>query len=410
VPGKGTDSAEAVIEQIRRGGLAIVSDDADRENEGDLICAADAITPDKIGFFLRHTSGIICVSLGDMRCDQLRLPLMVEQNTERLGTAFTVSTDASSGITTGISADDRARTITMLSDPQCTQEDFVRPGHVFPLRSRPRGVLERGGHTEAALDLARLAGHYPAGVLCEITTEDKGGMAAAGELGRLAARHDLPMCTVADIIRHRVQTERLVEHQSEATVRTAHGSFCCQAWRSIGDGVEHLALVRGDLSGEEPVLVRVHSECLTGDVFGSERCDCGAQLDDAMAAIAAEGRGVIVYLRGHEGRGIGLAHKIAAYNLQEAGHDTVDANLMLGLPVDSREYAIGAQILVELGVRTMRLMTNNPAKYDGLDGYGLEIVERISLPTRVTTENARYLETKRERMGHLIPVQKVAEP
>jgi 3,4-dihydroxy 2-butanone 4-phosphate synthase/GTP cyclohydrolase II len=391
-----------VIGQIRAGGLAIVTDDADRENEGDLIAAADAINPDKIGFFLRYTSGVICVSLEDQRCEDLRLPLMVDRNTESQGTAFTVSTDAGSGITTGISADDRSRTITMLSDPERTHADFVRPGHVFPLRACAGGVLKRAGHTEAALDLARMADRNAAGVLCEVTTEDKRRMADGSELGRLASRHGLPICSVADIVRHRLRTERLVEHRSEAILRTSHGSFTCHAWRSINDDAEHLALVRGDVSGPEPVLVRVHSECLTGDVFGSERCDCGAQLDDAMAAIDREGRGVVVYLRGHEGRGIGLAHKIAAYNLQEIGHDTVDANLLLGLPVDSREYGIGAQILVELGVQAMRLMTNNPAKYEGLEGYGLEIAERISLPPRVTAENARYLETKRERMGHLI--------
>jgi 3,4-dihydroxy 2-butanone 4-phosphate synthase/GTP cyclohydrolase II len=396
-------SAEAVIEQIRAGGLAIVTDDADRENEGDLIVAADAISPDKVGFFLRYTSGVLCVSLEDERCEELRLPPMVGENTESQGTAFTVSTDAGSGITTGISADDRARTIEMLSDPERTHGDFVRPGHVFPLRARAGGVLKRAGHTEAAIDLAKMADRNAAGVLCEVTTEDKRRMAGASELQRLATQHDLPICSVADIVRLRMRTERLVEHRSEAIVRTAHGAFACHAWRSLSDGVEHLALVRGDVSGPEPVLVRVHSECLTGDVFGSERCDCGAQLEDAMAAIDREGRGVVVYLRGHEGRGIGLAHKIAAYNLQQTGHDTVDANLLLGLPVDSREYGIGAQILVELGVRSIRLMTNNPAKYEGLDGYALEIVERIPLLPRVTADNARYLETKRSRMGHQFP-------
>jgi 3,4-dihydroxy 2-butanone 4-phosphate synthase/GTP cyclohydrolase II len=392
-----------VLKQFAAGGLAIVSDDADRENEGDLLGAADAMTADKVGFFLRVTSGVICVSLDGERCDELRLPLMVDQNAESHGTAFTVSTDARSGVSTGISADDRARTISMLADRRRSHGDFVRPGHVFPLRARPGGVLKRAGHTEATIDLARMAGRAPAGVLCEITAADKRRMASAGELKRLAAEYGLPTCTVADIVRHRMRTERLVEHHSEAAVRTDHGPFVCHAWRSLTDGAEHLALVRGDVSGPEPVLVRVHSECLTGDVFGSHRCDCGGQLEDSMAAIDAAGRGVVVYLRGHEGRGIGLAHKIAAYNLQDAGHDTVDANLMLGLPVDSREYGIGAQILVELGVRSIRLITNNPAKYEGLDGYGLEIVERVALPTRVTTDNAAYLETKRSRMGHLIP-------
>jgi 3,4-dihydroxy 2-butanone 4-phosphate synthase/GTP cyclohydrolase II len=396
-------SVEAVIEQFRRGGVAIVSDDAERENEGDLVAPADAIDSGKVGFFLRHTSGVICVSLEDERCECLDLPLMVHKNAEAHGTAFTISTDAASGISTGISADDRARTINLLADPGRTREDFVRPGHVFPLRSRPGGVLKRSGHTEAALDLARLSGRGPAGVLCEVTTADKRRMADGGELKTLALDHEIPMCTVADIVRYRLRTERLVEHCSEAIVPTDHGSFVCHAWRSLTDGIEHLALVKGDVSTPEPVLVRVHSECLTGDVFGSHRCDCGAQLDDAMQALDAEERGVIVYLRGHEGRGIGLAHKIAAYNLQDDGHDTVDANLMLGLPVDAREYGIGAQILVELGVGAIRVMTNNPRKYEGLEGYGLEIVERIPLPPRVTAANASYLKTKRGRLGHLIP-------
>jgi 3,4-dihydroxy 2-butanone 4-phosphate synthase / GTP cyclohydrolase II len=403
-------SVEATIEQIRIGGLVIVTDDADRENEGDLIAAGDAVTPEKIGFFLSHTSGVICVSLEDERCEDLRLPLMVDHNTESQGTAFTVSADAASGISTGISADDRSRTIAMLSDPGRSHEDFVRPGHVFPLRSRPGGVLKRAGHTEAAIDLARLAGRPAAGVLCEVTATDRRRMANGRELADLAARHRLPICSVADIVRHRLRIERLVEHCSTAAIRTRHGIFTCHAWRSLTDGAEHLALVRGEVSGPEPVLVRVHSECLTGDVFGSARCDCGTQLDDAMARIAAAGRGVVVYLRGHEGRGIGLAHKIAAYNMQEAGYDTVDANLALGLPVDDREYGVGAQILCELGVGPIRLMTNNPAKYEGLEGYGLEIVERVSLPTRRTADNAAYLETKRERMGHLIPAIDPAAP
>lgn len=401
---------EEVIRAIGEGDLAIVTDDADRENEGDLIAAADAITPDKLGFFLRYTSGVICVSLDGERCDELRLPLMVDRNAESQGTAFTVTADARSGVTTGISAADRARTISLLADPGRTHEDFVRPGHVFPLRARSGGVLKRAGHTEAAIDLARLSGRRPAGVLCEVTTDDKQGMATAADLGRLAKKHRLPTCSVADLVRHRMRTERLVDHRSHALVPTPHGEFECHVWHSKADGVEHLAFVRGDVAGPEPVLVRVHSECLTGDVFGSRRCDCGRQLDDALARIDAEGRGAVVYLRGHEGRGIGLAHKIAAYNLQEDGHDTVDANLLLGLPVDGREYGIGAQILVELGVRSIRLMTNNPAKYEGLEGYGLEVVERLSLPTHVTAENIRYLESKRSRLGHLISFEGETEP
>ncbi|MGD9734292.1 MAG: bifunctional 3,4-dihydroxy-2-butanone-4-phosphate synthase/GTP cyclohydrolase II [Solirubrobacterales bacterium] len=397
-------SVESVIKEIQAGGLAIVTDDPDRENEGDLIVAADAITPEKVALFLRHTSGVICVSLEDERCEQLRLPPMVAMNTEGQGTAFTVTVDARTGVSTGISAADRSRTIEMLADPERTHTDFVRPGHVFPLRARPGGVIKRAGHTEAAIDLARMGKRRPAGVLAEVVAEDKERMADGAELRRLAGRYGLPICSVADIVRYRLRNERLIEHRAEAALETTHGRFTCHAWRSFNDDAEHLALVRGDVTTPEPVLVRVHSECLTGDVFGSQSCDCGSQLEDALAAIEEAGRGVVVYLRGHEGRGIGLAHKIAAYNLQQSGHDTVDANLLLGLPVDSREYGIGAQILLELGVRAVRLMTNNPAKYEGLDGFGLEIVERVPLQPRVTAGNARYLETKRARLGHLIPV------
>jgi 3,4-dihydroxy 2-butanone 4-phosphate synthase/GTP cyclohydrolase II len=393
------------IRAIAAGEVVLVVDDEDRENEGDLIMAADAATPEKLGFFLRHTSGVICTSLSEERCEALRLPLMVLDNREAQGTAFTVSVDLAEGTTTGISAADRAATIRALADASCGPADFVRPGHIFPLRSRDGGVLKRAGHTEAATDLVRLAGRGPAGVLCEVVSEDKCSMARGPELRRLAIAQRLPMISVADLVRHRLRSERLVEHVSEARVPTAHGDFVCKAWRSVLDGVEHLALTHGDVGGDEPVLVRVHSECLTGDVFGSRRCDCGSQLDDALRAIAEAGRGIVIYLRGHEGRGIGLAHKLAAYNLQDRGHDTVDANRALGLPVDSREYGIGAQILVDLGVRRMRLMTNNPAKYDGLQGYGLEIVERVPLAPRPTRENIAYLETKRRRMGHLLECQ-----
>jgi 3,4-dihydroxy 2-butanone 4-phosphate synthase/GTP cyclohydrolase II len=327
---------------------------------------------------------------------------MVADNTERQGTSFTVSVDLVHGTTTGISAADRAATIRGLADPLLGPVDFARPGHIFPLRSRDGGVLKRAGHTEAASDLARLAGRAPAGVLCEVVSEDKRGMADGSELHRLATAHGLPMLSVADLVQHRLRSERLVEQMAEARIPTRHGPFVCKAWRSTRDGTEHLALIQGKVAGEDAVLVRVHSECLTGDVLGSRRCDCGAQLDDALRAIAAEGCGVLVYLRGHEGRGIGLGHKLAAYNLQDAGHDTVDANTLLGLPVDDREYGIGAQILVDLGVRRMRLMTNNPAKYEGLQGYGLEIVQRVPLAPRPTRENIAYLETKRARMGHLL--------
>jgi 3,4-dihydroxy 2-butanone 4-phosphate synthase / GTP cyclohydrolase II len=390
------------IRAIRAGDVVLVVDDADRENEGDLIMAADAATPEKVAFFLRHTSGVICASLSPQRCDALQLPLMVSDNTEAQRTAFTVSVDLARGTTTGISAADRAATIRGLADASLGPADFARPGHIFPLRSRDGGVLKRAGHTEAASDLARLAGRAPAGVLCEVVSDDKCRMARGPELQRLAAAHGLPMISVAGLVQHRLRSERLVEQVAEATIPTRHGDFVCRAWRSTLDGTEHLALTRGDVAGADPVLVRVHSECLTGDVLGSRRCDCGTQLDDALAAIDAEGRGVLVYLRGHEGRGIGLGHKLAAYGLQDQGHDTVDANTLLGLPVDDREYGIGAQMLVDLGVQRMRLMTNNPAKYDGLQGYGLEIVQRVPLASRVTPENVTYLETKRRRMGHLL--------
>ena len=370
----------AAIAAVGRGEIVIVVDDEDRENEGDLIMAAEAVSPEKLAFFLRHTSGVICASLTGDRLDALELPLMVDDNQEGQGTAFTVTVDLADGITTGISAADRAATIRALADPAAPAGDFVRPGHVFPLRSREGGVLKRAGHTEAAVDLARLAGCAPAGVLSEVVTPDHQAMARGPELRRLARQHDLPMVSVAALVRHRLRSERLVRPMAEARVPTRHGAFTCHAWESLVDGIEHLAFVRGDVRDGEPVLVRVHSECLTGDVFGSHRCDCGAQLDDSMRAIAAEGRGVVVYLRGHEGRGIGLAHKLMAYNLQDGGHDTVDANLALGLPVDTREYGIGAQILAGLGVRRMRLMTNNPAKFRGLTGYGLEITERVRAP------------------------------
>jgi 3,4-dihydroxy 2-butanone 4-phosphate synthase/GTP cyclohydrolase II len=346
---------------------------------------------------------VICASLSAQRCDQLQLPLMVADNTEAQGTAFTVSVDLTRGTTTGISARDRAATLRGLAEASFVAADFARPGHIFPLRSRDGGVLKRAGHTEAASDLARLAGRTPAGVLCEVVSEDKCRMARGPELQLLAAAHSLPMISVAELVQHRLRRERLVEQVAEAPIPTRHGRFLCRAWRSTLDGTEHLALTLGDVAGPDPVLVRVHSECLTGDVLGSRRCDCGTQLDDALAAIAAEGRGVLVYLRGHEGRGIGLGHKLATYNLQDEGHDTVDANTLLGLPVDDREYGVGAQILMDLGVRRMRLMTNNPAKYEGLEGYGLEIVQRVPLASRVTPENVAYLETKRRRMGHLLP-------
>jgi 3,4-dihydroxy 2-butanone 4-phosphate synthase / GTP cyclohydrolase II len=391
------------VEALARGEAVLVSDDDARENETDLIAAAEAVTTDTMAFVLRHTSGLVCVGLSPGRCDALDLPLMVDQNTESHGTAFTVSVDyAADAVTTGISAHDRALTVRKLADASCRPGDFNRPGHIFPLRARPGGVLKRAGHTEAAVDLARLASLGEAGLLCEVVSADRTQMATRAEVRQLSAEHAIPWISVSDIVRHRARTERLVRATESARIPTRHGPFACHAWTSTIDGVEHLAFVRGEVRGDAPVLVRVHSECLTGDVFGSERCDCGTQLEGALERIAAEGWGVVVYLRGHEGRGIGLSHKLAAYNLQDHGHDTVDANLALGLPVDDREYGIGAQILWELGVRRLRLMTNNPAKLSGLSGYGLEIVEHVPLKPHVTPENLRYLATKRDRMGHAL--------
>src|SRR6266542_3446758 len=335
------------------------------------------------------------------RLDQLELPLMVQHNTETYRTAFTVSVDAAHGTTTGISAGDRANTIRTLIDVDTKPADLLRPGHIFPLRYREGGVLKRAGHTEAGIDLARLAGCYPAAVLCEVVNPD-GSMARLPQLQAFAAEHDLKLISIADLIRYRRHREKLVRRVAEARIPTQWGDFTAFAYESILDGEQHLALVKGEVAGQDDVLVRVHSECLTGDAFGSLRCDCGAQLEGALRRVAQAGQGVVVYLRGHEGRGIGLAHKLRAYSLQERGRDTVDANLELGLPVDDREYGIGSQILVDLGVTTMRLLTNNPAKYTGLGGFGLEIVERVPLETSPNPENLAYLRTKQERMGHLL--------
>jgi 3,4-dihydroxy 2-butanone 4-phosphate synthase/GTP cyclohydrolase II len=395
-------SVEEAIAVIGDGGIVVVVDDEDRENEGDLVMAAESATPEKIAFFLAHTSGVICVPLTAERADLLDLPLMVSANTEAQRTAFTVSVDYRHGTTTGISATDRSATIAALIDPATRPTDLNRPGHIFPLRYRPGGVLKRAGHTEATVDLARAAGMTPAGVLCEVVSEDKASMARLPELEVFAKRHRLPLISIADLIRYRRQHEKLVRRVSEARIPTAEGEYRAYVYESVMDGEQHLALALGDVGGREDVLVRVHSECLTGDVFGSLRCDCGPQLRTALDLIEAEGCGVLVYLRGHEGRGIGLGHKIRAYRLQEEGHDTVDANLELGLPVDSREYGIGAQMLVDLGVTTMRLMTNNPVKYGGLEGFGLDITERVPLESRPNPENIEYLRTKRERMGHLL--------
>lgn len=398
------DAIADAIAAIGRGEIVVVADDDDRENEGDLIMAADAATPELLAFFIRHTSGVICVSLPGERCDELDLPLMVPAgaNSEVQATAFTVSVDLSAGTTTGISAADRSATIRALADPAVDAAMFNRPGHVFPLRARPGGVLKRAGHTEAALDLALLAGRSPAGVLCEVVLDD-GAMARGGDLRAFADRHGLCFVSIADLIRHRRTSEKLVRRLASARVPTQWGEFTCHAYESVLDGETHLAFTAGDIAAGDGVLVRVHSECLTGDVFGSVKCDCGPQLHEAMRQIAESGCGVVVYLRGHEGRGIGIASKLQAYGLQDGGLDTVDANLRLGYPVDSREYGIGAQILADLGVTSMRLMTNNPGKYGGLAGFGLTITERVPLHVPVHPEASRYLRTKRDRLGHLIP-------
>lgn len=392
---------EDAVAAIARGEIVVVVDDEDRENEGDLIMAAEAATPETITFFVRHTSGVICAPLTGDRLDELDIPLMVRDNTESHRTAFTYSVDYVHGTSTGISAADRAATIRSLIDPGTRPADLARPGHIFPLRYSEGGVLKRAGHTEAAVDLARLAGLDPAGVLCEIVNDD-GTMARVPDLIGFCEEHGLLMITIAQLIKYRRQNEKLIRRVAEARIPTPWGDFTCYVYESVLDGEQHVAMVKGAVQGESDVLVRVHSECLTGDVFHSLRCDCGVQLDAAMATIEEEGLGVVVYLRGHEGRGIGLGHKIRAYSLQEEGHDTVDANVELGLPVDSREYGIGAQILNDLGITTMKLMTNNPTKFGGLEGFGLEISERVGLESVPNPENIEYLRTKRERMGHLL--------
>lgn len=394
-------SIEQALADIAAGRPVIVVDDEDRENEGDLIFAAELATPELLAFMVRYTSGYICVPLPGEECDRLELPPQYHTNQDRRGTAYTVTVDARTGITTGISAADRARTIRLLADPNTTPGDLARPGHVVPLRAKPGGVLRRPGHTEAAVDLAKLAGLRPAGVLCELVNDD-GTMMRLPDLQRFGAEHGLTLITIADLIAYRRRTEQLVQRVAAARLPTEYGLFQAIGYRAEHDQSEHIALVCGDLGDGQDVLVRVHSECLTGDVFGSLRCDCGPQLATAMARIAEEGRGVVLYVRGHEGRGIGLLHKLQAYQLQDLGRDTVDANLDLGLPADARDYGTGAQILYDLGVRSMRLLTNNPAKRAGLEGYGLTVVGREPMPVRATAENVRYLRTKRDRMGHLL--------
>lgn len=396
------DPIEDVLAEIRAGRLVIVTDDADRENEGDLVMAAEKATPETVNFMAMHGRGLICVPITEARAEQLGLQRMVLENRESYRTDFTVSVDAALGVTTGISAHDRAKTIQVIVDPNAVPRDLVQPGHVFPLRAKSGGVLRRAGHTEASVDLARLAGLQPAGVLCEILNED-GSMARLPQLIEFKVRHGLKMCSIADLIAYRRTQEKLVELEQVVSLPTDYGDFNLHMYKSLVDGVHHLALVKGTISSEETALVRVHSECLTGDVFGSRRCDCGSQLHSALEQIDAHGSGVLVYMRQHEGRGIGLPAKIHAYKLQEdEGLDTVDANTKLGFPAELREYGLGAQILVDLGVRKMRFLTNNPRKVIGLEGYGLEIVEVAPIKSAANPHNEKYLETKRERMGHLL--------
>ena len=393
------DSVSDAIAAIAAGKPVVVVDDEDRENEGDLIFAAQRATAELTGFMIRHTSGYICVGMRGAELDRLGLPPMTAINEDRKGTAYAVSVDARDVESTGISAADRARTIKVLADSATEPWELTRPGHVMPLRAVEGGVLRRPGHTEASVELARLAGLAPSAALCELVNDD-GSMMRAPACRAFADEHGLVMISIADLIAHIRRTESQIQRVAEARMPTEFGEFRAVGFRSLIDGLEHVALVMGDIGEGEDVLVRVHSECLTGDVLGSIRCDCGPQLQAAIRRVAEEGRGVVLYVRGHEGRGIGLMHKLAAYNLQDAGADTVDANLSLGLPADSRDYGTGAQILADLGIRTMRLLSNNPAKRAGLEGYGLSIVDRVALEIEPNEENVHYLRTKRDRMGH----------
>ncbi|MDO8310161.1 MAG: bifunctional 3,4-dihydroxy-2-butanone-4-phosphate synthase/GTP cyclohydrolase II [Actinomycetota bacterium] len=403
------DSVEAALEAIRAGRAVVVVDDEDRENEGDLIFAGSAATPELTGFMIRHTSGYICVAMTGADLDRLGLPPMTAVNEDRRGTAYAVSVDARDVATTGISATDRARTIKVLSDSATEPWELTRPGHVMPLRAVPGGVLRRAGHTEASVDLARMAGLAPSGALCELVNDD-GTMMRAPQCRAFADEHGLVMISIADLIRYRRRTESLVTRVAETRLPTAFGEFTAYGYRSDTDESEHIALVVGDIGDGMDVLVRVHSECLTGDVFGSLRCDCGPQLHAALQRVSEEGRGVVLYVKGHEGRGIGLLHKLRAYTLQDAGRDTVDANLELGLPADARDYGTGAQILADMGVRSMRLLTNNPAKRAGLEGYGLSIVERVPLEIVPNEHNRAYLQAKVDRMGHTLEPESPALP
>ncbi|MCS6957586.1 MAG: bifunctional 3,4-dihydroxy-2-butanone-4-phosphate synthase/GTP cyclohydrolase II [Aquificaceae bacterium] len=397
------NTIEEALEDIAQGKMVIVVDDPDRENEGDLVMAAEKVTPEAINFMAKHGRGLICLTLTPQRCEELDLYPMAVRNTDPKGTYFCVSIDAHPkfGTTTGISAFDRAITIKLAVSPDAKPSDFVRPGHVFPLKAKPGGVLERAGHTEASVDLARLAGLYPAGVICEIMRDD-GTMARLPDLMEFAKRFNLKVITIADLISYRLRRERLVVREASANLPTRYGLFKIHAYRHILTGEEQVALTMGEWKEDEPVLVRVHSECLTGDVFKSLRCDCRSQLESAMEAIAQEGKGVLVYIMGHEGRGIGIVNKIKAYHLQDMGYDTVEANEKVGYPADLRDYGIGVQILLDLGVRKMKLLTNNPRKIVALEGYGLEVVERVPLRTPACEYNQRYLETKKIKLGHLL--------
>ena len=396
------DSVTDAIADLAAGKAIVVVDDADRENEGDLIVAAQFATTEVIGFMVRHTSGVLCVAMEGDDLDRLGLPPMTAVNEDRKGTAYSVSVDARDGVTTGISAADRALTIRLLATPETVATELTRPGHVFPLRAREGGVLRRAGHTEAAVDLARLAGLHPAGAICEVVHDD-GSMMRAPALRVFADERGLKMISIADLIEYRRHAEKQVTRVVEVQLPLIYGNFNAVGFRSIVDGREHVALVAGDIGDGEDILVRVHSECLTGDVLGSLKCDCGQQLHAALERVAQEGRGVVLYLRGHEGRGIGLFHKLQAYQLQAQGLDTVDANLALGLPADARDYGIGAQILADLGIKSMRLLSNNPTKRAGLEGYGLSIASREPLIVGSGELNIDYLRTKRERMGHDLP-------
>ncbi len=394
------NSIDEAVEDIAKGKIVILVDDEDRENEGDLCMAAEKVTPAAINFMAKHGRGLVCLSLTPQRVDELQLPMMTDDNTSQFGTAFTVSIEAKKGVTTGISASDRATTILTAIAPKTTSEDLARPGHVFPLRAKPGGVLQRAGQTEGSVDLARLAGLYPAGVICEIMSDD-GTMARVPELMEFAGKHSLKIVTVKDLIHYRTRTERFVKRISDVKLPTEFGDFRAIAYANDMDSNIHIALVKGELKPEEAVLVRVHSECLTGDVFGSKRCDCGEQLHKSMEMVNKEGKGVVLYMR-QEGRGIGLANKLRAYELQDKGLDTVEANIKLGFKPDLRDYGIGAQILVDLGVRKMRLMTNNPKKIVGLEGYGLKVVERVPIESRPHEKNIIYLQTKKKKLGHML--------